>query len=93
MYHVGSGADHGDYASRCDRCQFPYLRSELIRARDGLLECQECEGRTALELDEANAAAAKDVVQYGPNDGGRYETVSTSGAQSLEDKLATLGTP
>jgi hypothetical protein len=93
MKHVGAGADHGDYASKCDRCQCPYLRSELTRARDGLLECDECDGRCALELDEANAASAKDAPQFGPNDGGRYDTVDNTGATSLETKLATLGTP
>ena len=93
MNHIGAGADPGDYASQCQRCMVPYLRSELTRGREGLLQCDECDGRWHLELDEANAASAKEVVQLGPNDGGRYPTVDTSGATTLEDMLNALGTP
>lgn len=93
MYHIGANADRGDYASKCDHCQFPYLRSEVVRGSDGLLACEECRCREPPELDEANAAGAKEVLLPGPNDGGRYESVDTTGAVSLETLLATLGTP
>jgi hypothetical protein len=90
MQHVGANADRGDWASRCDYCNRPCLRSELIRDRQGLLRCDEHDGREPMELDEANAQSAKDIVVTGPNDGGRYTTVSTAGAVSLETYMATI---
>lgn len=78
----------------CAYCNGWYLRSELVRDESGLLRCDEHDGREPIELDRANAEAAKDVVRRGPNDGGNYPAIDPADiTQSLEDKLATLGTP
>ena len=54
----------GDYLSRCDDCGAMFLRSALVRGRDGLLRCcDDLPGRNALELSELTAARASALSQ------------------------------
>jgi hypothetical protein len=52
----------GEHLSRCDVCGVPYLRSALLRGRDGLLRCaNDRPGRDELTLAELTAARAADL--------------------------------
>jgi hypothetical protein len=58
----------GDRAACCDTCGVRYLRSQLVRGPDGFLRCSgagtlnDARGRTAVELDELQAAAAEEAA-------------------------------
>lgn len=49
----------GEHLSRCDVCGVMYLRSALLRGRDGLLRCEQDQpGRDELTLAELTASRA-----------------------------------
>ena len=93
MRGIGEGADPGDYTGQCAYCNAWCLRSELHRDEAGLLKCEEHDGREPIELDRANTEAAKETIIRGTGEGSNYPTIDGSGITSLEDTLATLGTP
>ena len=54
----------GEHLSRCDVCSVPYLRSALMRGRDGLLRCaNDRPGRDELTLAELTASRAATLSQ------------------------------
>lgn len=84
--------------SECDRCGALWDRDKLWRDREGLLNCPlEGRGRDAVELTEANVAAAKAHSASRapvPSDPGRYDrTPATAIGQRTGNLLAEDGTP
>ena len=78
----------GDYLSKCQVCEVPYLRSALVRCSDNLLRCPtDARGRNELELaresamDAAMAAMGKDTT---PADGA-FPHLNVDGSVSTSD--------
>jgi hypothetical protein len=95
MRGIGEGADPGDFSAQCAYCNGWFLRSELHRDEAGLLKCEGHDGREPIELDRANAEAAKETLIRGTGEGSNYPSFIDPDdiTETLEEKLATLGTP
>lgn len=61
----------GTYRTECAYCSAARMRHEMRKNESGLLQCTECTGREAVQLDRMNAQhAANQVRTTKPQDSG-----------------------